>query len=289
MAKILVGTSGWVYPSWRSRFYPEKLKQREILTFMSRQFPSLEVNSTFYSLQRPETFQRWYEETPPRFVFALKGSRFISHNKKLRDARGPLANYFASGILRLGEKLGPIVWQLPATAKFDADRLIEFFELLPKDTTSAAALAREHDHRVEGRSWTECAVQRRIRYGLEARHESFFVPELVQLLRKYRVALVVSDAATWPMVEEVTARFVYVRLHGTTRTYASQYNVEQIAQWANKIRSWHAGGQPKGARRASKLALPPGKTRDVYVYFDNDYEANAPWDAQRLMEKLGAM
>src|SRR4029453_1998017 len=224
MPQVRIGTSGWLYPGWRNTFYPPGLPQRAVLAYTAQQFNSVEVNGSFYSLQRPQTYRSWYEQSPREFVFALKGSRFITHNKKLIGGETALANFFASGLLLLKEKLGPIVWQLPTTARFDAGRLEAFFNVLPRDTTAAARLARRHDHRVAGRSAIPRIPRRRLRHAIEVRSERFFVPEMATLARRHGIAIVVSDAAGWPRVEELTAGFVYVRLHGAERTYASAYD-----------------------------------------------------------------
>jgi uncharacterized protein YecE (DUF72 family) len=284
--QVRIGTSGWIYRGWRGTFYPPGLPQRRVLAYLATQFNSVEVNASFYSLQRPTTYRSWYEQTPSDFVFSVKGSRFITHNKKLADVEVPLANFFASGLLLLREKLGPIVWQLPGTARFDAGRLAAFFELLPRDTRAAARLARRHDARVDGRSWTKPGPTRRIRHALEVRGEHFFVPELVRLARRHDVALVVSDAAGWPRVEELTAGFVYVRLHGAERTYASAYDERALDAWAARLDCWRRGAEPRDARRITKRSPPRRAARDVYVYFDNDFEANAPHDARHLASRL---
>jgi uncharacterized protein YecE (DUF72 family) len=282
MAQLRIGTSGWSYPGWNDRFYPPGVLRRAALAYSSRCFNSLEVNGSFYSLQRPATYRRWYAETPRGFVFALKGSRFITHNKKLLAIETPLANFFASGLLLLREKLGPIVWQFPATARFDPERFAAFFAMLPGDTDAAARLARRHDSRVAGRAWTRTDRTRRLRYAVEVRGEEFFTPEFAALARRHGIALVVSDAAGWRCIEEVTAGFVYVRLHGAERTYASAYDQQRLAFWAARIVRWRGGGEPDEARRISRMPVPPRRGRDVYVYFDNDYAANAPNDALRL-------
>jgi uncharacterized protein YecE (DUF72 family) len=267
VAGVYIGTSGWAYKHWRGLFYPPGLKQREELRYIARQFNSLELNGSFYSLQRPTSYQQWAAETPRGFVFAIKGSRFITHNKKLKDVDAALANFFASGVLALNEKLGPIVWQLPERVKFDADRFERFFAMLPRDTEAAVAIARQHDARVEGRSWTETDRRRVIRHALEPRHPEFVTAQSIDLLRHYGVALVVADSGTWPRFEEVTTDFMYLRLHGSPHTYASQYTSRALEEWAGKIEKWKRG-------------------RDVYVYFDNDGQAHAPQDAQRLAERL---
>jgi uncharacterized protein YecE (DUF72 family) len=150
-----IGISGWSYAGWRGDFYPAGMSTKAELRYASRKFNSIEINSSFYSLQRPEVYRRWHAETPPGFRFAVKGSRFITHNKKLGDVETPLANFFASGLLCLDEKLGPILWQLSPNLKLDEDRVERFFSLLPRTTEEAAKLGRRHDQRVAGRSWTE--------------------------------------------------------------------------------------------------------------------------------------
>jgi uncharacterized protein YecE (DUF72 family) len=285
--RVWIGTSGWVYPGWNRRFYPAGLPRRAVLAYSASRFNAVEVNGSFYGLLRPETYARWYEETPRRFLFAVKGSRFITHNKKLLDVEKPLANFFASGILRLGDKLGPIVWQLPQRARFDAERLASFFALLPRDSEAAARLAKRHDDRVAGRSWTEAGGRRRrLRHAIEVRGKEFLVPEMARLARRHGVAIVASDAPDWPLTEELTAGFVYLRLHGSTRKYASRYTDAELDAWAARIASWRIGGEPADARRFTKRKAPRRAGRDVYVFFDNDYEANAPNDALRLAARL---
>jgi uncharacterized protein YecE (DUF72 family) len=266
---IRIGTSGWAYKHWRRAFYPRGLRQRDELAYIAQHFNSVELNGSFYSLQRADSYRAWYEQTPADFVFALKGSRFISHNKKLRDAEGPLANFFASGVLLLKEKLGPIVWQLPEQSRFDAKRLGDFLTLLPKDTQAAATLAKHHDTRVKGDPWTETDATRPLRYALEPRHPDYVTPETLALLRQHDVALVTADSGRWPLFDAITASFAYLRLHGSPITYASQYTDEALDHWASSIQSWSSDH------------------RDVYIYFDNDAHAHAPQDALRLAERLG--
>jgi uncharacterized protein YecE (DUF72 family) len=286
MPTITIGTSGWSYKHWRGRFYPTGLRQRDELAYLAEQLDSVELNGTFYSLQRPDSFRAWHAQTPPTFSFAVKGSRFISHNKKLRDVDTALANFFASGVLLLREKLGPIVWQLPERMRFDPGRLEDFLRALPRDTTAAADLATRHDARVEHRNWTETDAKRRLRYALEPRNLAFFTADCVDILRRHDVALVVADSGRWPLFEEVTASFVYLRLHGSPRTYASRYSDAALDRWAAAIAAWANGGQPRDAARITGLPLPSRAQRDVYCYFDNDGEAHAPLDARRLIERL---
>lgn len=285
--EIRVGISGWSYAGWRGVFYPEGLARRRELEYASRKVDSIEINGSFYSLQRPTSYRRWYEETPPGFVFAVKGSRYITHMKKLKGVERPLANFFASGVLRLGEKLGPILWQFPSNLRFDPARFEAFLSLLPKTTDEAATLARRHDARLKGRAWTHADVKLPVRHAFEVRHESFLVPEFAALLRRHGAALVFADTArVWPYTEEVTADFIYARLHGAEHLYASGYTDAQLSWWAERIRVWHRGGEPRDARRISDEKPPGEGGRDVYVYFDNDARARAPFDAMRLAERL---
>ena len=286
--RILVGISGWRYEPWRGVFYPPDLAQDRELAYASRALPTIEINGTFYSLQRPAFFDKWYRETPPGFVFAVKGSRFITHMLKLRGIDRPLANFFASGIFGLREKLGPFLWQFPPNFRFDAERLDAFFRLLPRDTRAALSLARRRDSRMTGRCRLCIDEVRPLRHAVEVRHESFVDPAFVALLRRHKVALVVADTAgKWPYREDVTADFVYVRLHGEQELYASGYTEEALDRWAARIDAWSRGGEPADARRISDRPPPRRARRDVYCYFDNDIKVKAPFDAKRLIEKLG--
>jgi uncharacterized protein YecE (DUF72 family) len=286
VSRIIIGVSGWSYKHWRGRFYPEGLRQRDELKFVASQLHSVELNGTFYSLQRPDSFRAWHAQTPDGFVFSVKGSRFISHNKKLRGVDTALANFFASGLLLLREKLGPIVWQLPERMHFEADRLDAFLAALPRDTNAAAELARHHDERVNDRNWTETDETRPLRYALEPRNEDFFTPQCVEILRRHDVALVAADSGKWPLFEEVTASFMYLRLHGSPMTYVSRYSDAALDRWAAAIDAWARGSQPDDAARVTKLPLPSRRHRDVFCYFDNDAHAHAPDDAIRLRERL---
>ncbi|SHG10760.1 DUF72 domain-containing protein [Streptoalloteichus hindustanus] len=283
-----VGTSGWLYPPWRGTFYPAGLPQRRELDHLSRQVGSVEINGSFYSLQRPESYRSWRERTPDDFLFAVKGGRFITHMKKLREVETPLANFFASGLLTLGPKLGPLLWQLPPRLPFDADQLAAFFTLLPRTTSEAAALAEKHDHRLEGRSWTTTEVEQPLRHALEVRHPSFCDPSFIELLREHDIGLVVADTAgKWPYLEDVTSDFVYVRLHGDVELYTSGYTDEALDRWADRIRTWLAGRDPQSEHTVGAPAPPRPAGRDVYVYFDNDIKVHAPFDAINLAKRLG--
>ena len=286
---VYIGISGWRYGPWRGVFYPPGLAQRRELEFASRMLNTIEINGSFYSLQRPSSWQLWHDETPDDFVFAVKGPKFITHLKRLIDVRTPLANFFASGVLALRHKLGPILWQFPAQQRFDAQRFENFFAMLPRDTGEALALAHEHDARLEGRSWLQLDTSRPLRHAFEVRHDSFIDPGFVALLRRYRCALVVADTAgRWPLLEDLSADFVYLRLHGDEELYASGYSDEALARWAVRIAAWRQGQQVADARLAAPAkAAVRRSTRDVFCYFDNDIKVHAPYDAAHLAAQLG--
>jgi uncharacterized protein YecE (DUF72 family) len=276
LGRIYIGVSGYTYPDWRGRFYPAELPQREWLRYASRQFNSIELNGTFYSLKSPAVFRRWKDEAPASgFVFAVKGSRFITHNLKLARAGPALANFYASGVLALGTKTGPFLWQLPATYRFDPERVAAFLELLPRDTRAAERLARRHGAQLRHGALTRATARRVYRHAFEVRHPSYLCTEFYDLLRQHRCALVMADSAgVFPWVEELTADFAYVRLHGSRMLYASGYTDRELEQWAERISGW--------ARPAV------GKGRDVYAYFNNDAWAHAPRDAARLAALVSA-
>jgi uncharacterized protein YecE (DUF72 family) len=285
MGSIRIGISGWTYAPWRGTFFPRGLKQAEELAYASRHVRSIEVNGTFYSLQTPTSFGRWADSTPKDFIFAVKAPRFITHIKRLKGGVIPLANFFASGVLRLGEKLGPILWQLPPSLRFDPKALDVFLESLPRDTAAAARLARRHDAHVP-HPWLTPGPSQALRHAVEVRHASFEVPDFIQLLRRHQVAVVVADTAgKWPILEDVTADFMYIRLHGDETLYVSGYTPTALRNWASKIRSWAEGRNPKSARLVGPRQ-PVGKPCDVYVYFDNDVKTRAPYDAMNLAHLL---
>lgn len=283
MGQIRIGISGWRYAGWRGVFYPEDLAQSRELAFASSVLPTIEINGSFYSLQRPQNYQDWYDATPPGFVFAHKGNRFITHIKRLRDPEKPLANVLASGVLLLREKLGPFLWQFPPNFKFNADLVEHFFSLLPHDTEKALDMARGHEERMNGRAALEIDRKRPMRHAMEIRNDTFNDPDFVKLLRKYDVALVVADTAgKWPDFEDVTADFMYVRLHGQEQLYASGYTDEALQRWAKRIDAWAVGSQVGDARLIVQGPPPKSAGRDVYCYFDNDIKVHAPFDAHKL-------
>lgn len=288
MSRIRIGVSGWSYDSWSGDFYPDDLPKRKRLEYVGRRFPAVEVNGSFYSLLSPKTYRSYARDTPRDFRFAVKGSRFITHNKKLGDVRGPLANFVASGLLELGDKLDVVLWQLPASHSVRPERLRAFLDLLPRDTRAAAELSREHDERAKD-PVTSAEGNHRIRHALEIRNARDLNPEVAGILRDTGTALVFSHTGgEWPYIEEVTAGFVYLRLHGAPETYASAYGEEKLERWAERIRAWAEGDEPDDPERITDRRPPRRKSRDAYVFFDNDSRGHAPHDAHRLMEMLEA-
>ncbi|MDT3379694.1 DUF72 domain-containing protein [Labrys neptuniae] len=285
-ADIRIGISGWAYPPWRGDFYPEGLPHRDELAYASTMFRTIEVNSTFYRLQSPATFGRWFDQTPEDFTFAVKGPRFITHVKRLRDSSAPLANFFASGVLRLGHKLGPILWQLPPNFRFDADLLADFLRRLPRNTTSALRIARQHDDKLRTEPWLKTAGEQPMRHALEIRHQSFLVGDFITLLREADVALVCADSVDWPLVMDATSDFTYCRLHGSKQLYRSAYGAKAIDLWAKRAKAWAQGRKPVESRFIGP-ARDISRRRDVFVFFDNTDKLQAPHDAQGLMERLG--
>jgi uncharacterized protein YecE (DUF72 family) len=286
-----IGISGWLYRPWRGTFYPPGLPQKRELEFASRQVNSIEINGSFYSLKRPPSWQRWYDETPPGFLFSVKGSRFITHMRKLNAVDEPLANFFAQGLLHLKEKLGPFLWQFPPNFGFHADRLDQFLHALPRTVDAAARLARRHSAQLDGRAYARVPAGlagRPLRHAVEIRHASFVAPEFVALLRRHNVALVVADTAgKWPFLEDLTADFVYARLHGDEQLYVSGYTPAALDTWAARVRAWRTGGEVAGARHASPEPPRARAARDVFVYFDNDAKVRAPFDAIGLAQRVG--
>jgi uncharacterized protein YecE (DUF72 family) len=270
---INIGISGWTYPKWRGVFYPKGLAIKNELFFASRLFHSIEVNGSFYRLQKPDTYRSWYMQAPQDFIFSVKGSRFISHMKKFKDVEIPIANFFASGILELKEKLGPILWQSPPQLKFDSTRMENFIKSLPKNFFEAYELARHHDARAKYFKdiRNKPLINYPLRYAFEVRHDTFRSREFIELLRKYKMCLVFADTGgRYPYFEDITADFIYIRLHGDKEIYTSGYDSETLDWWASKIKRWNRPSLKK-----------------AFVYFDNDAKVWAPFNALELGQKLG--
>jgi uncharacterized protein YecE (DUF72 family) len=282
---IRIGVSGWTYAPWRGAFFPKGLAHKKELCYASHTFRTIEINGTFYRLQRPSSFARWAEATPDDFVFTVKAPRFITHVRRLREAEAPVANFLASGVLRLGAKLGPILWQFPPNFQFDRALMRGFLAMLPHDTDAASRLARRHDERVKDHVWLTADAHRPIRHAVEIRHESFRDPAFIGLLREHRVALVCADTVKWPRLMDVTSDFVYCRLHGSRELYRSGYNAADLDCWATRVRGWVAGKRVRGDYAGSAKAS--GSRPDVFVFFDNTDKLHAPDNARSLMRILG--
>ena len=288
MPDIRIGISGWRYEPWRGTFYPEDLSQKKELHYASRQLNSIEINGSFYSLQRPSSWKQWYEETPDDFVFSVKCSRYITHMRRLKDIDEPLANFYAQGLLALKEKLGPFLWQFPPNFKFDPDRLESFFEKLPRDTKEAAKLAKKHTNFMKGRTHFTVDENRPLRHAIEIRHDSFKTPDFIALLRTHNIALVVADTAgKWPFMEDLTSDFIYARLHGDEALYSSGYTPDALDKWAARVKAWLKGTEVQDAEHASDKPPKKRKSRDVHIYFDNDLKVRAPFDAIGLSQRVG--
>jgi uncharacterized protein YecE (DUF72 family) len=273
VSRCYIGISGYDYQGWRGSFYPPDVPRRSWLAFASRVFNSIELNGTFYSLKSPGVFARWLDDTPDHgFVFAIKGGRFITHNLKLRNCTTALGNFFASGILALGHRTGPFLWQLPASYRFEPERMDSFMRMLPRSSRDAEAVALHHDHRLKRGALVDAAADVPYRHAFEVRHPSYFHDEFYDILRAHGCGFVIADTAgKFGYAEEVTTDFVYVRLHGSSALYTSDYTDEELASWASKVKGWMSG------RHAA----------DVYVYFDNDAKVHAPHNAMQFADLAG--
>jgi uncharacterized protein YecE (DUF72 family) len=261
---LRIGLSGWQYDSWRGDFYPAGVPKRRWLEYAAERFRTVEVNGSFYSLQRPERYRAWRASVPPSFRFALKGGRYVTHMLRLRNVDTALANFFASGPLELGATLGPVLWQLPEALLPTPEVLDEFLALLPRTQGSAAELAERHDDKVADPSVHAEVPSRRIDHALEVRAAGLG-DEHLDVLRRHRVALVDSHAGDFPRFRADTgAPIAYLRLHGAPRTYHDGYSPQALGRWATTIVDHLDAG------------------RDTFAYFDNDAERHAPWDALAL-------
>jgi len=264
-ARIRVGIGGWTYEPWRGVFYPDGLAQKRELEYASGRLTSIEINGTYYGAQKPESFARWREETPEGFVFSVKGPRFTTNRRVLAEAGPSIERFFASGVLQLKDKLGPVNWQFLPTKKFDPDDFAAFLKLLPT--------------RLEGRD---------IRHVVEVRHASFRVPEFVGLLRDRGIATVLTDAESYPQIPDVTARFVYARLQRASQAVESGYPAAALEAWARRTRIWASGGTPDDLDLIAEPEARPPKSRDVFVYMINGFKPRAPAAAMALIERLPA-
>jgi uncharacterized protein YecE (DUF72 family) len=262
-ARIRVGIGGWTYEPWRGPFYPADLTQKRELEYASRKLTSIEINGTFYGTQRATSFEKWRDETPAGFLFALKAPRFATHRRVLAEAGDSIERFFASGVLALGEKLGPINWQFAPTKQFDAEDFDAFLQLLPKQ--------------LDGRA---------IRHAVEVRHESFRHPEFIALIREHGVAVVIAGDSDYPQIADVTAPFVYARIMGTVESEPLGYSEQALDRWAEYAKQWAAGKAPNDLATIADTA-PQCAARDVYLYVISGHKVRNPAAAMALIERIG--
>jgi uncharacterized protein YecE (DUF72 family) len=261
--KIYVGIGGWTFPPWRGVFYPQGLPHAKELAYAGQHLTSIEVNGTFYRSQSAATFRKWASETPDGFVFSVKGPRFVVQRGVLAEAGDSLKRFFDSGVLELGDRLGPVLWQFAPTKKFDEVDFGKFLELLPP-----------------------AIEKRKIRHVVEVRHDSFKNPAFTALLRKFGVPAVFSEHATYPAIADVTGDFIYARLQKGEDSIATGYPPKALDGWAKRARIWAAGGEPEDLPRVDSDRKPKAQPRDVYLYFIHEGKVRAPAAAMALIERL---
>lgn len=260
---IRIGIGGWTFEPWRGVFYPDDLKQKDELHYASRHLTAIEINGTYYGSQKPETWAKWKGETPEGFVFSVKGSRFTTNRRVLAEAGESLDKFLGQGIVELGDRLGPILWQFAPTKKFDPDDFEAFLKLLPATYGGL-----------------------KLRHCVEVRHDSFVVPEFAALLRKYNVAVVYADHGTYPAIADVTADFVYARLQTGSDDIATAYEAKDLDAWADRLKAWAEGGQPGDLQLADPDHKPAKTPRDVFCYIIHEGKVRAPAGAQALIERV---
>jgi uncharacterized protein YecE (DUF72 family) len=259
--RIRVGVGGWTFEPWRGVFYPDDLKQKDELAYASRHLTAIEINGTYYSTFRPDSWRRWRDETPEGFMFTVKGSRFCTNRKELASAGAAVERFVGQGLIELGGRLGPIVWQLPHTKRFDPDDLGAFLALLPKA--------------LDGRP---------LRHALEPRHASFATPDYPRLLRAHGVANAYARHARYPEIADVTADFVYARLQTGDDAEPTAYGAAELDAWAGRLEAWASGGAPEDLPRLAEPA--PAEARDVFAFIIHEGKVRAPAGAMALIERL---
>ena len=259
---IRIGLSGWSYDTWSGSYYPSDLPRERWLEYVSRDFSTVEINRSFYSLLRPDIYETWRSIVPNDFRFAVKGSRYITHMKSLRDVDIPLANFFASGVLELGDKLDTCLWQLPHQRKIAPELVASFVGKLPRTLSEAGELARAHDQRVTEFQPSDLSPAP-LRHAIELRRLDVLDATVMTALRSHNAAIALSHSSRWPLIQETTADFSYIRLHGPHQLYDSEYGAKALEAWSERVSDLAAFG-------------------DVLVYFDNDGHAYAPNDARSL-------
>ncbi|HEY1751734.1 MAG TPA: DUF72 domain-containing protein [Caulobacteraceae bacterium] len=262
---IRIGIGGWTFEPWRGVFYPKELKQKDELSYASRHLTAIEINGTYYSTFKPDSWRKWRDETPDGFVFTVKGSRFTTNRRELTGAKESLEKFLGQGLTELGERLGPIFWQLPHTKKFDADDLEGFFSLLPKELDGI-----------------------RLRHALEPRHDSFCAPAYPALLRKHGVANVYARHAKYPEIADLTTDFVYARLQTGDDTVETAYPPAELDDWAARMKTWAEGGAPDGLPIVDPDGAPKPTPRDVFAFIIHEGKVRAPAGAMALIERCKA-
>ena len=259
---IRIGIGGWTFAPWRGVFYPDKLTQAKELNYAASKLTSIEINGTFYGSQRPESFRKWAHEVPDDFVFSLKGPRYATNRRVLAEAGESVQRFYDSGVLELGDKLGPVLWQFAPTKKFDASDFGAFLDLLPRE--------------IDGR---------RLRHVVEVRHDSFCVPEFIALLRQFNTPVVFSEHATYPAIADVTGDFVYARLQKGDDSIATCYPPKALDAWAKRLEAWAAGDEPTDLPRITDAA-PKQQPRDVFAYVIHEAKIRAPAGAMALIDRV---
>jgi uncharacterized protein YecE (DUF72 family) len=264
MARIRVGIGGWVFPPWRGVFYPPGLAQARELEHASRRLTAIEINGTFYGAQKPESFRRWRDATPEDFVFSVKAPRFATHRSELASAGASIDRFIGGGVLELGNKLGPILWQFPPSTRFDEGDFGAFLALLPPEAGGSP-----------------------LRHVVQIRHASFADARFIALLRQHRVAAALVDSDNYAMLADVTADFVYARLRRTQAGEPAGYPPAALDAWAERFRRWSAGGEPADLPRHDELPAPQ-QPRDCFVYFISGAKERNPAAAEALLQRLAA-
>jgi uncharacterized protein YecE (DUF72 family) len=261
---IRIGIGGWTFEPWRGVFYPKGLKHAEELAYASRHVTSIEINSTYYSSQKPESFAKWAAETPDDFVFAVKASRFATNRKVMAEGAESIGRFLNQGIDQLGGRLGPILWQLAPTKKFARDEFAAFFDLLPAKLSGLT-----------------------LRHVIEPRHATFADPAFVDLCRERGIAICVSENENYPLIPDVTADFVYCRLLMGSDDIETGYRPKDLDAWAGRFKAWAAGGAPDDLAPVDAGAKLKKAPRDVFAYVIHEGKVRAPAAAQALIERVG--